>query len=107
MGVSMDQVASTDNVETIKKMAEIGMGVAFLPDMVSSPEVSCSGGSLGRLARIDVGSPIKRRIALLTWKNAELSRATHTFIEELRLYGSSWKSCVDANSHDQRLTTND
>lgn len=95
MGASMEPVVSTDNVETVKKMVEIGMGVAFLPDMVTAPDVSCAGGPPGKLDRIEVGPPITRRIVLSSWKNAEMSRAARTFVEELRKYGSSWRSCMD------------
>ncbi len=100
LGVSMEPVVSTDNVETVKKMVEIGMGVAFLPDMVTTPDVSCSGDLEGRLSRIEVGPPITRRIVLSTWKNAEMSRATRTFIEELRRHGSNWKSCTEPKAEE-------
>ncbi len=93
LGVSVEPVVSTDNVETVKKMVEIGLGVAFLPDMVTAGEISCQGEPKGRLARIEVGPPISRRIVLVTWKHFEMSRATEAFIEQLRTHGSQWKGC--------------
>ena len=50
LGVQFKPVVSTDNVETVKRMVEAGMGVAFLPDMVTSAEIACDGKP-GRLAR--------------------------------------------------------
>jgi DNA-binding transcriptional LysR family regulator len=93
MGVDMDQVVSTDNVETMKKMVEVGLGVAFLPDMVTSSDVACSGQP-GRFARIEVGPPLIRSIVLVTWKKPGLSAALSAFVEELRAYGGRWKGCV-------------
>ena len=95
LGVNVEPVVSTDNVETVKKMVEVGLGVAFLPDMVTSSDVACDGTAGGRLARIDVGPPLIRRICLVTWKNFELSRATRAFVDELRLHGTRWKGCLD------------
>ena len=95
LGVNVEPVVSTDNVETVKKMVEVGLGVAFLPDMVTSSDVACDGSARGRLARIDVGPPLTRRIGLVTWKNFELSRAAGAFIDELRLHGTRWKGCLD------------
>jgi len=95
LGVSVEPVVSTDNVETVKKMVEIGLGVAFLPDMVTRSEIACAGGSEGRLTRIEVGPPITRKISLVTWKHSEMSKAAEAFIEELRKFGSTWKGCSD------------
>ncbi|MBW1806772.1 MAG: LysR family transcriptional regulator [Deltaproteobacteria bacterium] len=100
LGVSVKSVASTDNVETVKKMVEIGLGAAFLPDMVTRSEVACAGGPKGSLSRIDVGPPIMRRIALVTWKQFEMSQATEAFVEELRQYGSTWKGCLESENSD-------
>ncbi len=95
LGVNVEPVVSTDNVETVKKMVEVGMGVAFLPDMVTSAEIPCDGRTKGRLARIDVGPPLTRRIALVTWKQLEISPAVEAFITELREHGSHWKGCLE------------
>jgi DNA-binding transcriptional LysR family regulator len=94
LGVHVEPVVSTDNVETVKKMAEVGLGVAFLPDMVTAQEVSCEGRENGRLTRTQVGPPLSRKISLVTWKNCEPSRAVSVFVEEVRKHGTSWKPCV-------------
>ncbi len=101
LGVNVEPVVSTDNVETVKKMVEVGMGVAFLPDMVTSPDISCTDDTdetTGRLARIDVGPPLLRKIVLVTWKHVELGRTATVFVEELRTHGASWKGCVELDS---------
>ncbi|MDJ0764476.1 MAG: LysR family transcriptional regulator [Myxococcota bacterium] len=93
--VSVEPVISTDNVETVKKMVEVGLGVAFLPDMVTSGDVACDGEPKGRLCRISVGPPLVRRIVLVTWENFEMSRATEAFVQELRKHASAWRGCVE------------
>lgn len=95
LGVNVEPVVSTDNAETVKKMVEVGLGVAFLPDMVTASDVACDGVASGRLARVVVGPPLTRRIALVTWKNFEMSRASTAFCDELRLHGTRWKGCLD------------
>lgn len=96
MGISVEPVVSTDNVETVKKMVEIGLGVAFLPEMVTAGEVNCEDGTGGRLARLQVGPPVTRRIVLAYWKNSEPSRAMATFIDQLREHAQSWKGCIES-----------
>ena len=97
IGVSMEPVVYTDNVETVKKMVEVGLGVAFLPDMVTSSDVACAGDPPGKLARIEVGPPLIRRIVLVTWKHLEMTRAIASFIDELRWHGARWRGCVDVD----------
>jgi DNA-binding transcriptional LysR family regulator len=94
--VHVESVISTDNVETVKKVVEAGLGVAFLPDMVTSEEISCKGESLGKLSRIKVGSPLYRHIVMVTWKHFEMSKATEAFVEELRFQAANWKDCADS-----------
>ena len=94
LGVHVEPVVSTDNVETVKKMAEVGLGVAFLPDMVTASEIACDDKTTGRLWRANVGPALTRRIALVTWKHFEPSRAVIAFMEELRRHGSEWKPCA-------------
>lgn len=96
--LDIEPAISTDNVETVKKMVEFGLGVAFLPDMVTSNDVACSGEPAGRLARIAVGPPLTRTIVRATWKNFESSRATAAFIHELRAHAAKWKGCTEAAS---------
>lgn len=94
LGINVESVVTTDNVETVKKMAEIGMGIAFLPDMVSQSEVGC-GDQVGRLVRIDVGPPLTRRIALVSWKHVEPGRVVSAFTDELRSFSEAWVPCTD------------
>lgn len=93
--LNIEPVISTDNVETVKKMVEVGLGVAFLPDMVTSGDITCEGEPLGRFFRISVGPPLTRTIELVTWRHFEMSRATDAFVQEIRKHASEWKGCVD------------
>lgn len=94
LGVRKDPVVSTDDVETIKKMVETGLGVAFLPDMVTASGTDSDGSTTGKLARIRTSPPLYRKIVLVTWKNCVSSRAVSYFVEELRLQGFRWKGCL-------------
>jgi DNA-binding transcriptional LysR family regulator len=99
LGVNIKLVATTDNVETVKKMVETGLGIAFLPDMVTKEDIPCDKGKpAGRLWRIEVDPPLGRRIALVNWKDSSMSRATKAFIEQLRQYGHEWRACTDEKS---------
>jgi DNA-binding transcriptional LysR family regulator len=93
LGVRITSVASTDNVQTAKKMVEVGFGVTFLPDMITSPDISCQGKSLRRLARIRLDPACNRRIVMATWRHAKVGRSTATFVEEIRNYSSQWTPC--------------
>jgi len=42
LGVCVKEVASTDNMETVKKMVEIGLGLSFLPEMAIR-SLNCPG----------------------------------------------------------------
>jgi DNA-binding transcriptional LysR family regulator len=86
-------VASTDNIQTAKKMVEVGFGVTFLPDMTTSPDISCQGKSLRRLARIRLNPACNRKIVLATLRRFGASRSTATFVAELKKYGSQWTPC--------------
>ena len=85
-GVAVDPVISTLNVETVKHMVEIGMGLALLPDMVTERD-SAAGG---RLWRSVIDPPLTRRVALVTWGDAPVSRAVAAFIDEVRRRSSAW-----------------
>jgi len=95
LGVSVDVVVTTPSVGTVRKMVEVGLGVAFLPDMVTSEDLSCSGKSLNQLARIDVRPPLLRRVMLVTWKKFQCSPVIQAFLDDLRLHGLHWKGCVE------------
>ncbi len=98
LGVKVMPVASTDNVQTAKKMVEVGFGVTFLPDMTTSPDISCRGQPLRRLTRIRLDPPCSRRIVLATWKHAKPGRSVTTFIQEIRQYGSQWTPCLETGA---------
>lgn len=95
MGISIDPVVSTDNVETVREMVEAGLGVAFLPDMVTSRGIACEGQPLGTFDRIKVKPPLTRRIVLVTWKQVEPTPAVAAFLSELKAHGAAWKGCID------------
>ena len=98
LGLNVDPVVFTDNVETVKKMVEVGIGVAFLPDMVTSENVACDGGPPGILSRVEVGPPLTRSIVLVTWKHLVMTPAVAAFIEELRTHARAWRGCLDPRS---------
>ena len=90
LGIDNEPVVSTDNVETVKKMAEFGLGVAFLPDMVTGEGAPTDKPANKDLWKISIGPPLRRRISIVTWKNSQLSRATKAFIDELKLHAKEW-----------------
>jgi DNA-binding transcriptional LysR family regulator len=92
LGVSVQPVVSTDNAETVKRMVEEGMGVAFLPDMLTSEEVNC-GGKPGRLWRSAVEPQLTRHIIVATWRDSPRSRALEIFVDEVRRFGRRWRGC--------------
>lgn len=97
LGIDSEPVVSTDNVETVKKMAEFGLGVAFLPDMVTGEALNQETPANDALWKISVGPPLRRRIAIVTWKNSQLSRATSAFIAELREHAREWNHPSENN----------
>lgn len=102
LGVTGEPVVSTDNVETVKKMVEIGLGVAFLPDMVTSQDILCGMRHAGRFARIEAPPALTRRIVLVTWKHFELSPAAAAFIALLRAECAEWRDCGGTGSVEPR-----
>ena len=95
LGVGIKIVAITNNVETVKKMVEAGLGIAFLPDMVTKRDIPCNGKPTGLLWRIEIDPPLSRQIVLVYWKDSCMSRATKAFIEHLRQYSNEWRACMD------------
>jgi DNA-binding transcriptional LysR family regulator len=93
--VNVEPMIYTDNTETVKKMVEVGLGVAFLPDMVTASDVVCDEEPSGKLARIDVGPPLIRTIDMVTWKNSEMNRAMNAFIDELKKHAANWRGCTE------------
>jgi DNA-binding transcriptional LysR family regulator len=98
LDVRLTPVASTNNMQTAKKMVEVGFGVTFLPDMITSPDISCQGKPLSRLARIKLEPSCNHRIVLATWRHAKAGRSTGTFVEEIRKFGSQWAPCSESGA---------
>jgi DNA-binding transcriptional LysR family regulator len=97
IGVGEDPVVSTDNVETVKRMVQVGLGVALLPNMVTSESVACDLRLAGKLARIEVPPPaLQREIVLVTWKRRELSLAATAFTDLLREGCADWVDCKES-----------
>ncbi len=90
LGIGVEPVVSTENVETVKRMVGIGMGVAFLPDMVTERDLISEANPNGRLGRSLVEPPLTRRIVLVTWNEVPSSRAVAAFVEEVRRQSSTW-----------------
>ncbi len=90
LGVTVEPVVSTEDVETVRRMVEMGIGVAFLPDMVTARDVATTANPGGRLARIRVEPALTRRIVLVTWNEIPPTRAVAAFVEEVRRQSSSW-----------------
>lgn len=90
VGIEIEPVLSTEDVETVKRMVEMGLGVAFLPDMVTERELATRANPSGRLGRIRLDPPLTRRIVLVTWNEVPESRAVAAFVEEIRRLSSTW-----------------
>ena len=97
MGVLAEPVVSTEDVETVKRMVEMGIGVAFLPDMVTERDVATPANPGGRLIRYRVDPPLTRRIVMVTWDEVPSSRAMAAFLEEVRRLSSTWPGAVKSN----------
>ncbi len=90
LGIEVERVVSTEDVETVKRMVEMGMGVAFLPDMVTERDLVTPANPGGRLSRVAVDPPLTRHIVLVTWNEVPSSRAVAAFVEEVRRLSSTW-----------------
>jgi len=89
VGIAIVPAVSTDNVETVKRMVEAGMGVAFLPDMTTSDDVM-PDGKPGRLARSAIEPTLSLPLVLVTWRESPASHAVEAFVEEVRRIGFAW-----------------
>jgi DNA-binding transcriptional LysR family regulator len=94
LGVSVEPVVSTENVETVKRLVEIGMGVAFLPDMATERDAVTDANPGGRLSRSLVKPTLTRRIVLVTWNEPPLSEAGTAFVDEVRRQSSAWPGAI-------------
>ena len=89
LGLHVVPAISTDNVETVKRMVEDGMGVAFLPDMVTEDDVAAEGKP-GRLARCRVEPSLSLPLVLVTCRDTHRSLALDAFVEEVCRMGRTW-----------------
>ncbi len=94
LGVEIEPVISTEDIETVKRMVEMGMGAAFLPDMVTERDLWTRTNPGGRLARTLVEPALTRKIVLVTWSKVPPSRAVAAFVDEVRRLSSTWPSAV-------------
>ncbi len=90
LGVKVEPVISTEDVETVKRMVVMGMGVAFIPDMVTERDLVTEANPDGRLTRVRVEPVLTRRIVLVTWNEVPASRAVAAFVHEVRRQSSTW-----------------
>lgn len=88
-GLSMVPSVTTDNVETVKRMVEVGMGVAFLPDMAIADDVA-DGGGPARLWRSAIEPTLSLPLVLVRRRDAHQSRALDAFVEEVCRIGRRW-----------------
>ncbi len=87
LGIDIVPAITTDNVETVKRMVEAGMGVAFLPDMVIAEQF---GTEAGRFCRSSVEPTLCLPLVLVTWRDARPSSALDLFVEEVKRIGRHW-----------------
>jgi DNA-binding transcriptional LysR family regulator len=88
-GIAVVPGVLSDDVETVKKMVEAGMGVAFLPDMATDEDVGSSGRP-GRLWRSEVEPTLSLPLVLVTWRDSNQSLALDAFVDEVRRVGRQW-----------------
>jgi DNA-binding transcriptional LysR family regulator len=93
-GIAVVAALTTDNVPTVKRMVESGMGVAFLPDMTTQDDV----GPDARLWRSTVEPTLSLPLVLATWREAHPSLAIDAFVEEVRRIGMSWDGTLPVDA---------
>jgi DNA-binding transcriptional LysR family regulator len=96
LGIYVEPEVWSDNIETIKRMVEAGMAVAFLPEMVVREDLATAKRPRGRLSRSELEPPLTRSIVLVTWQNVQPSRAVSRFIDELREASRRWPASEPA-----------
>jgi DNA-binding transcriptional LysR family regulator len=98
LGVEIEPVISTEDVETVKRMVEMGMGAAFLPDMVTERDLATRSNPGGKLHRTLVEPALTRKVVLVTWNKVPPSRAVAAFVEEVRRLSSTWPGAAVKSS---------
>ncbi len=94
LGVRVEPVVSTEDVLTVKRMAEMGIGAAFLPDMVTQRDIVTRANPDARLFRSEIEPPLTRRVVLVTWDEVPSSRAVAAVVEEVRRQSVTWPGAV-------------
>lgn len=89
LGISVFPGVTTDNIETVKRMLEAGMGVAFLPDMATREDAT-PAGQPPRLWRSAIAPTLSLPLVLVTWRDSRRSNALDAFVEEVRRTGQHW-----------------
>ena len=95
-GVNVRSIVISDNLEIVKKMVELGLGVALLPSMLLRDIIGVKRKSEARLWRSAIDPPLSRRISLVTWRHGNRSRAVATFIGIVRRLACEWRGCMEA-----------
>jgi DNA-binding transcriptional LysR family regulator len=90
LGLAVVPALLTDNIETVKRLVEAGMGVTFLPDMVIRGDAA-EEGKPGGLALSVVEPPLSMEIVIVTWRDSHRSLALDAFIDELYRLGRQWR----------------
>jgi len=90
LGVRVEPVVSTEDILTVKRMVEMGIGASFLPDMVIARELATPDRPDGWLHRSEIHPPLTRKIVLVAWDEIPASRAVAAFVEEVRRQSSNW-----------------
>ena len=78
-GISLDLRMTNDNIFTLKKAVEAGIGVSIVPSDAVEEEIR--QGRLSRLKIRDIDS--RRPLALLKLKKCQLSKPAEVFVERL------------------------
>lgn len=89
LGIVIVPSLCTDNIETVKRMVEAGMGVAFLPDMATNDDVG-EDGKPGRLSRSAIEPTLSLPLSVVTWRESHHSLALDAFVESTCRIGRQW-----------------
>jgi DNA-binding transcriptional LysR family regulator len=94
-GVTVQRVAEFDNIETIKRAVEVGLGVAIVP----RPSV-VDEQRAGQLAAVPLAEPEwQREIGVIYRSDRALSTAAQKFVELLRDYDRARRDGAKPSSH--------
>jgi len=94
LGIEVEQVVTSDDIETVRRMVEMGIGAAFLPDMVTGRLQVTPENPDGRLWRIAFEPALTRRVVLVSWAEVPESLAAAALIEEVRALARAWPGAI-------------